>query len=59
MKILVVEDNYDKIKKIHSAFSGEEKPIIESVVSVSSALSKLEKEFYEVLIVDVQIPDVD
>jgi nucleoside phosphorylase len=59
MRILVVEDNYDKIQLIHDVFTGESKPIIDSCLSSSNAKTLLESELYDVLIVDIQIPDIE
>ncbi|MCJ8344335.1 response regulator [bacterium] len=58
MKILVVEDNYDKVRKIHAIFSSD-KPIIKSCLSSSEAKYILEREFYDIVIVDIQIPDIE
>ncbi|WP_405599333.1 MULTISPECIES: response regulator [unclassified Pseudoalteromonas] len=58
MKILIVEDNYDKVRKIHGVF-GADKPEIKSCVSAFEAKTILENEFYDIVIVDIQIPDID
>jgi len=58
MKILVVEDKYEKVKKIHDVF-GTDKPEIISCVSASQAQHILAKEYYDIVIVDIQIPDIE
>lgn len=58
MKILIVEDNYEKVRKIHEVF-GDNKPEIKSCVSAFEAKEILESEFYDIVIVDIQIPDIN
>jgi nucleoside phosphorylase/CheY-like chemotaxis protein len=59
MKILVVEDNYNKVQEIHNVFKGQIKPEIKSVRSSSEAKYLLEMNYFDLLIVDVQIPDIE
>ena len=58
MKLLVVEDNYDKVRKVHEAF-GSKKPIIKSCLSANEAKYILEREYYDIVVVDIQIPDIE
>lgn len=59
MKILVVEDNYDKVKAIHDIFSEADKPFIKSCLSSSEAKFLLVREYYDVVVLDIQIPDIE
>lgn len=58
MKILVVEDKYEKICQVHSAIGSYEGVLIDTVMSVSEALKNMKENSYQILIVDVQIPDI-
>jgi nucleoside phosphorylase/CheY-like chemotaxis protein len=58
MKILVVEDKYEKIQKIHAVFENK-KPEIKSCPSASQAKYILERDYYDIIIIDIQIPDID
>lgn len=59
MKILVVEDNYEKIKMVHDVFKNSDKPVIETVASVSEAVFLMTENQYELVVLDVQIPDIE
>lgn len=59
MKILVVEDNYNKVKAIHEVFNGIDKPFIKSCLTSLEAKSILSKEYYDVVVIDIQIPDIE
>lgn len=58
MKILVVEDNYEKIHKVHKIVNEHPGTIVETVMSVDEALHAMRSHSYEILVVDIQIPNV-
>lgn len=59
MKILVVEDNYNKVQVVHDVFKGIGRPEIKTVRSSQEAKSLLSVQKYDFLILDVQIPDIE
>ncbi len=58
IKILVVEDNAQKYGKIHQALlgGGVDEGSITHVIAASQALSKLQDETYDLMLLDVNIP---
>ncbi|WP_419173415.1 response regulator [Halobacteriovorax sp.] len=59
MNILLVEDNYEKVNRIHAIFDGKKKPEIVSARSSSEAYSLMKQFQYDIVILDVQIPDIE
>lgn len=59
MKILLVEDNYDKYPLISKALVGFKSVVFTKVVSASDALRELSNNLFDVMIIDIQIPDID
>ena len=58
MKILLVEDNYDKFPIINKTLDTFDNINFTKVVSVSEALQELSKTLFDVMIIDIQIPDI-
>lgn len=58
MKILIIEDNYEKVEKIYKILK-EYSRDIKVVRSASSAIDTLEKNQFELVIIDVFIPDME
>lgn len=56
VRILIVDDEYEKVKLIGNLI--EEDVELESVTNSKDAVKKLTKEQYDVLIIDLQIPDM-
>lgn len=56
-KILVVDDTYDKVKKIAGQISDIKDCQMASCLSIRDALCELAKSSFDILIVDLQIPD--
>ncbi|HGN9092481.1 TPA: response regulator, partial [Enterobacter hormaechei] len=59
MNILLVEDNYDKYPIISKALSIFDNINFIKVASVYDALDELSKTLFDIMIVDIQIPDID
>ena len=59
MRILLVEDNYDKYPLINKALSKFKNVIFTKVASSSDALRELSHTLFDMMIIDIQIPDID
>ena len=59
MKVLLVEDNYDKFPLINKALSGFKNVTFTKVVSSSDAIRELSHTLFDVMIIDIQIPDIN
>jgi nucleoside phosphorylase/CheY-like chemotaxis protein len=56
VKILIVEDRYEKLEQLQEFFS-DDNLTIETVRSVREAMSKLGSTEFDILLLDIQIPD--
>ncbi|WP_024483215.1 phosphorylase family protein [Serratia fonticola] len=59
MRALLVEDNYEKLNLIHKITRDYDNFSLKKVISVQSAIEELNKNTYDLIIIDIQIPDVD
>jgi len=59
MRALLVEDNYEKLNIIHRITKDYDDFLIKKVISVEGAIEELNKNTYDLVIIDIQIPDVD
>ncbi|EKN6193515.1 TPA: response regulator [Yersinia enterocolitica] len=60
MNILLVEDNYDKLQILHKLIENfKDKVTIKKVISVNDAINELTVKNYDLMIIDIQIPDID
>lgn len=59
MNILLVEDNYDKYPIINKTLSIFDNINFTKVASVCDALDELSKTLFDIMIIDIQIPDID
>ncbi len=59
MRALLVEDNYEKLNIIHKITRDYDNFSLKKVISVQSAIEELNQKNYDLIIIDIQIPDVD
>lgn len=59
MKILLVEDNYDKFPIIKNCLVNFEYAEFTKVISVNDALSEVSRNLFDLMIIDIQIPDIN
>lgn len=59
MRALLVEDNYEKLNIIHKITKDYDNFSLKKVISVQSAIEELNRKNYDLIIIDIQIPDVD
>lgn len=59
MRALLVEDNYEKLNIIHKITKDYDNFSLKKVISVQSAIEELNQNAYDLIIIDIQIPDVD
>lgn len=59
MRALLVEDNYEKLNIIHKITKDYDEFLLKKVISVQSAIEELSQNTYDLIIIDIQIPDVD
>ncbi len=59
LDILLVEDNHDIAENIVMYFTNQEGHRIDAVYKAKAALALLEQNTYDVLILDVMLPDID
>ncbi|EKN3458723.1 response regulator [Yersinia enterocolitica] len=59
MRALLVEDNYEKLNIIHKITRDYDNFSLKKVISVQSAIEELNQNTYDLIIIDIQIPDVD
>lgn len=59
MKILLVEDNYDKYPTINKVLDAFDFVEFTKVVSVTDALQEVNNKLFDVMIIDIQIPDIN
>ena len=59
MRILVVDDNYSKVKEIHRTLQiTDSSDFIDDVRTATEALEKMAQDDYDIVIIDMQIPEV-
>lgn len=59
MRALLVEDNYEKLNIIHKITREYDNFSLKKVISVQSAIEELNQNAYDLIIIDIQIPDID
>lgn len=60
MNILLVEDNYEKFRNLYEITKHlEDKINIKKVISVNEAMNELQIKTYDLMIIDIQIPDIN
>ncbi|WP_419236669.1 5'-methylthioadenosine/S-adenosylhomocysteine nucleosidase family protein [Serratia fonticola] len=59
MKVLLVEDNYDKYPIINKTLGEFKNVFFTKVVSAADAIRELSQTLFDVMIIDIQIPDID
>jgi len=59
VRVLLVEDDYEKLNIIHKLTKNYDDFFIKKVISVQGAIDELYENTYDILIIDIQIPDVD